>query len=76
MRDIPPEAICAVEHCGHPAVLHRAGSNCGHCEGCERGDGVFDWKAWHDFRPLRLAGGALTSEQERDAYQRAMRGEL
>lgn len=72
----PPDAICAIEHCGHRFEVHRVGSNCDVCELCENGSGVWEPKAWHDFAPVRLAGGAVSPSQERAAYERALRGEL
>lgn len=65
MSNIPPDAICAVEGCWH------------------RYDGHVNTDGWrvmccpdlHNFEPVKLAGGALNSEQERGAYEAAMRGE-
>lgn len=73
--EYPADAICAVDHCGHPFSSHRLGSNCDVCENCERHDGVFERKAWHDFKPTRLAAGAFTATAEQEAYKRALRGE-
>ncbi len=72
---MPSDAVCAAGTCRHRYDAHGIGSNCDVCNLCERGDGIFEPKAWHDFVPMRLAGGAVSPSQEREAYERVMRGD-
>ncbi len=65
----PPAARCAVDACGHRYDQHDdppPGHGVKRCLACFTS---------HEFEPLKLAGGALTADQEREAYERAMRGE-
>ena len=74
---IPADAICAVDDCGHAFLSHKMYYGCVDCmqshffcnvDPCDH--------CGHEFEPLRLCGGALTPTQEREAYEKAKRGEL
>ena len=67
MSEYPPDAICAVDGCGHKRVAHGPGFG---CFGCPP-----DGRDEHSFSPIVLAGGTTTPEDEKAAYKRAMRGE-
>ena len=60
----PCEALCA--ECKHKYKDH-VGGLCNRCEAAGNCN-------IHLFSPLRLAGGALTPADEREAYLLAMRG--
>ncbi|MHB1798078.1 MAG: hypothetical protein ACYCUI_07200 [Vulcanimicrobiaceae bacterium] len=70
---IPPDALCAVEGCGHRYADHDY-VNMNECAVCvinaKRG---FDVRPSHKFVARVLAGGALNATQEREAYEKAMR---
>lgn len=67
---IPPDALCAVEGCGHRYDDH--GYNGDYCDVClHEEDGSF-----HHFARKPYVCGAATPSQEREAYDKAMRGEL
>jgi len=72
---MPSDAICRVETCGHRYDAHSVESNCDVCNLCDRYNVVFRPEARHDFVPTRLAGGAVSPSQEREAYELAMRGD-
>gem|GEM_PF-4518545 len=67
----PAETACAVENCGHRYDEHSPFG----CDACTTTThrGCVAAEIGHEFAPRRLAGGALTPQQEWDAYHRAMR---
>ena len=68
---VPLEAPCAEEFCGHMLGRHLAAGiahETGICYDCGPSS------AQHEFKRLHLAGGA-SPDQERELYERAMRGE-
>jgi len=65
------------ERCGHSFDAHILGSNCTVCTECDHpitreSPGC----NFHDYVGPRLAGGVYTPDAEKEAYDRAMRGEL
>lgn len=75
----PPETLCDYDGCGHRHDAHVAGAfpdvpmPCVMCE--ENARRGFEVPGRHRFIPRKLAGGALTPSAEREAYERALRGE-
>lgn len=61
---IDPRSRCDV--CGHWYSDHDICTE--RCDSCDR------FAQPHTFQPRRLAGGAYTPEDERAAYERALRG--
>jgi hypothetical protein len=72
----PPESLCARDGCGHrfdnhkPQVFPDVPMPCLPCE--ENAKRYSDVPGRHVFVPRKLAGGALTPSEEREAYQKAM----
>lgn len=64
----PANAVCDVENCGHHFSVHNGYD----CMLCDEHAGFKDVAPAHAFKPRRLAGGALTPDEEKVAYERAM----
>ena len=78
---IPADAICAFDGCGHLFSRHsKCTSGKSYCRDCadawKRGHESVFLLGPHRFAPVVLCGGALSPSQEREAYEKAKRGEL
>ena len=74
--DYPTDAVCDEAFCRHRFDAHSFAANCGFCSACDHpvtleAPGL----TFHYFRPRRFAAGTYSPSAEREAYERAMRGD-
>jgi hypothetical protein len=79
--EIPADALCAEQGCFHrydghePVPFDASQMRCTHCVTLREKGVDYAAAPFHVFTVARLAGGALSPTQEREAYLKAMRGE-